>query len=431
MTGSEHLDVILGKDRIAKISLKNDQLFWHYDEQWKQSGYAVSPHLPLLDDIPPQNVQKYLRNLLPEGNAFDELITAFHLRKNNTFGLVRALGLDMPGSLCILPSGKNIPKRGLFRIIPDKELKERLDDRDEYGLIIWDGKPRLSVAGVQDKINVMLNNKGQLGFGEGALCSTHILKFEKKKLPHLAFNEYISMQLAKLCGISVANVQLKYFDNYSTLLVERFDRHLVSPTIVKRRHIIDGCQALNLSPEYKYERNFGSGRDVKHIREGASLEKLFSFTNQCTNPVLTKQKILDWILFNTLIFNYDAHAKNISFFVGAKGISLAPFYDLVNIKMYEDFENEMAMAIGDTFDAESIHTYQLADFADNCGLSRSLVSKRFKNLILKLKSALHDPKALVINHRDEEKYFKKYQKLINERCDYMLKQTKKIGSIEL
>src|SRR3546814_971836 len=132
---------------------------------------ALPIYLPLHKDIPTSNVQRFLRNLLPEGNPLEVLVNIFHLSKYNTFGLIQALGLDTPGSLVILPSNQAIPNQANFRLITDEELEQRLNDRDPYGLIVWDGKPRLSVAGVQDKINVVLNNRGQLGFGEGSLCS--------------------------------------------------------------------------------------------------------------------------------------------------------------------------------------------------------------------------------------------------------------------
>lgn len=84
MTGSEHsLDVYLGKSKIATLTLINDQLYWHYDPIWQQSGYAVSPHLPLHGDIPTLNVQRFLRNLLPEGNGLEELVSNFHISKYN------------------------------------------------------------------------------------------------------------------------------------------------------------------------------------------------------------------------------------------------------------------------------------------------------------------------------------------------------------
>jgi serine/threonine-protein kinase HipA len=310
MIGSKHeLDIYLGQHIIAKLTLMDDQLCWHYCQAWQQTGYAVSPHLPLNTNIPTLNVQRFLRNLLPEGNGLEELLLNFHLSKSNTFGLIQALGMDTPGSLIILPSNQLLPQTNSFRIISNNELEQRLNNRDESSLIIWDKKPRLSVAGIQDKINVLLNKNSQLGFGEGTLCSTHILKFEKQKLSHLVLNEFITMQLAKSCELNVANVQLMRYGKHPALLVERFDRQLVSKNEVKRRHMIDGCQALNLSPDYKYERNFGSSRDVAHIRDGASLMNLFDFANQCANPALIKQQMLDWTLFNILIFNYDAHGK--------------------------------------------------------------------------------------------------------------------------
>lgn len=432
MTGSNTcIEVILGKNIIAKITLIDDQLVWQYNHVWQKSGYAVSPYLPLNGEIPPQNTQKFLRNFFPEGNALDELTNCFHLSKSNTFGITRALGLDIPGSLIILSPEQMVDQKPIFRIISEYELTQRLDDREHFSLIVWDGKPRLSVAGVQEKINVIYNQEGQLGFGEGSLCSTHILKFEKQKLSNLVLNEYITMKLAKHCGLTVANVQKMSFGKHETLLVERFDRQLISPTKVKRRHIIDGCQALNLSPEYKYERNFGSGRDVKHIRDGASYAKLFDFANQCTNPAFTKLQMLDWALFNVLVHNYDAHGKNISFFVGAKGISLAPFYDLVNIKMYPDFEQEMAMAFGDEFDGNAINAYQLADFADSCHLSRVLVAKRLKTLIEKLNYTFNNEIKALLKNKHENDYFKKYRKIIDERNKQLSSQAVDIRKIVL
>ncbi|MBA2651812.1 MAG: HipA domain-containing protein [Tatlockia sp.] len=425
------LNVFLGKNQIAKLTLTNDQLYWNYHDNWKKEGYAVSPHLPIHEEIPPLNVQRFLRNLLPEGNAFEELVNSFHLSKYNTFGLIRALGLDTSGSLVILLFNQEIPDKADFRIIKDEELEQRLNHRETFSLIVWDGKPRLSVAGVQDKINVVVNKQGQLGFGEGSLCSTHILKFETQKQTYLVLNEYLSMELAKRCGLSVAHVQLKRFGEHPALLVERFDRKFINISLVKRRHLIDGCQALNLPPEYKYEQNFGSSRDVAHIRDGVSLYKLFDFANQCINPAKTKQQILDWVLFNILIFNCDAHGKNISFFVGSQGISLAPFYDLVNIKMYPEFEHTLAMALGDEFDENNINAYQLANFADTCQLPRSLVAKRLKYLIEKLTVALQEEIRLKLVDKKEENYLAKYREMITKRSRHLLEQSEEITSMEL
>ncbi len=433
MTGSEHiLDLYLGKNNlIGKLILSNDQLVWQYNKKWQQAGFALSPHLPLDNNISSVAVQRFLRNLLPEGNGLDELVTHFRLSKNNTFGLMRALGMDAPGALIMLASGQVYLKEAKFLILSDEDLEKRLNARDKYGLIIWQNKPRLSVAGVQDKINVVVNDKGQLGFGEGSLCSTHILKFEKQKLPHLVINEYFTLQLAKHCGINVTQAKLMRFGKNPALLIERFDRRYLSINEVQRRPVIDGCQALNVAPDYKYERNFGSSRDVAHIREGVSFQKLFSFANQCENPIATKQQILDWAIFNLLTFNFDAHGKNISFFVSQRGLSLTPFYDLVNVKMYPQFEQEMAMALGDEFDSNTVNAYQLADFADTCQLPRSIVAKRLQRIANSLILGLEAEIKKIIGSGDEIHYLQKYRLIVAERCNHLLRQIDDILSIEL
>jgi serine/threonine-protein kinase HipA len=65
------LNVYSGTDIIARLTLQNDQIFLQYVQDWQQSGFAISPHLPLSGEIPTTNVQRYLRNLLPEGEVLD------------------------------------------------------------------------------------------------------------------------------------------------------------------------------------------------------------------------------------------------------------------------------------------------------------------------------------------------------------------------
>jgi serine/threonine-protein kinase HipA len=412
------LTIYLDKEAVATLTYDHEKLQWQYFPNWQEVGFALSPHLSLNNNIPTTNIVNFLRNLLPEGYGFDELVQNFQISKNNTFGLIRALGQDMPGAMIAIPSDQRPPKNSSFRPINGDELEQRLNHRDEMSLIIWDKKPRLSSAGIQDKINVLLTPENEMGFAEGNLGSTHILKFERKGQSHLVLNEYMTMQLAKDCGLNTANTTLIRIGKHLALLVERFDRKFISMKKVKRRHLIDGCQALNLRPEYKYERIFGDGRDVAHIRDGASLPKLFSFANQCTNPAKTVFRLLDWALFN--IYNSDAHGKNLSFFVGPKGIELAPFYDLVNIKMFENFSHKMAMAFGDEFELDNIGADELVDFADSCDLKFSLVLKQLKFISSQLIQALDKfPHDIVLNE-EENKYALKYKGMILERCKQLL-----------
>lgn len=414
------LDIFLGQEKIAELQANSTQLVWNYTNTWQDHGYPISPHLPFSQNIEPTNTQIFLRNMLPEGRAFDDLITYSHVSRGNTFALIRILGADTSGALILLPTGSSLPESGHIRMITPEELQERLDKREHFNLQIWDDKPRLSLAGVQDKLNVIVDKYHLLGFGEGKLCSTHLLKFETHKLAHLVLNEFVTMSLAQSCDMEVAKVEMMRFGKNPALLVKRFDREFQSNENVIRRQVIDGCQALNLPPEYKYERNLGSGRDVAHIKNGASFAKLFKFSEQCNNPALVKMKIIDWAFFNILVFNCDAHGKNISFFINQNGIFLAPFYDLVNIKMYDHFNQEIAMAIGDEFDADNINAYQIIEFAEMCNVPRSFISNRLQIMANKILANIE----FIINsngsNAEEQEYLNKYQNLVINRCKYFL-----------
>lgn len=115
---------------------------------------------------------------------------------------------------------------------------------------------RFSVAGVQEKLLVLIRPDGAMGFGEGELASTHLLKFGKDPEMHLVLNEYLCMRLARAVGLPVADVALERFGE-PVLAVRRFDRQWQGDRVL-RLHIIDGCQLLDLPPKFKYERPFPS-----------------------------------------------------------------------------------------------------------------------------------------------------------------------------
>jgi serine/threonine-protein kinase HipA len=55
-------------------------------------------------------------------------------------------------------------------------------------------------------------------------------------------------------------------------------------------------------------------------RGDANFKNLFESSKLSTNKILTKLNLLEMdTLFNLCINNFDAHAKNISFFVNKKG----------------------------------------------------------------------------------------------------------------
>ena len=56
-------------------------------------------------------------------------------------------------------------------------------------------------------------------------------------------------------------------------------------------------------------------------------------------PILDSLKLTRWALFNFLIGNADAHAKNLSFLYSAGTVRLAPFCDLLSTAVYRATTN--------------------------------------------------------------------------------------------
>ncbi|MFZ3052239.1 MAG: HipA domain-containing protein [Sulfuricurvum sp.] len=389
----------------AKIQYDNNDDTFHleYLSDWVKTGFELSPHLAFSQPIPSSSVKKFLANLLPEGSGLEELSLYFQVSKSNVFGMITKLAAETAGALVFSSNDTLIPQT-LFRPITTNELTQRIREREIKSIVIWDGKPRLSLAGVQDKLPIIVRD-GSYGIGEGDLASTHILKFDAKKGHHTVLNEFLCMNLAKKAGLDAAHVEIRRFENEPVLFVERFDRKVISLDKTQRIHIIDGCQMLNLFPFEKYERSHGSGRDVAHYREGASMKKTFNLTSLCSSPAADTLKMIRWSVYNLFISNFDAHGKNISFYVRKGKIEISPFYDLVNVSMYPNFSQELAMAVGDVFESRAIKAYDLAQLCDECSINPRLLVKEFGQIGKKLTHALNTIDVTHIAINKEELFF--------------------------
>ncbi len=398
---------------IGILSVDENEIYhFTYDTEWEQGGFAISPHLGFFDNYSSPTIKKFLENLIPEGEGLEEIASFIHIAKSNTYAILHTIGYETAGALVFGAYPEQ--KYPLFREISPEELTERIAQIESRSIAIWDKKVLLSLAGVQAKLPVILRGD-TIGLGDGMLSSTHIMKFQTKKYLHIVVNELYCMTLAKRIGLNVAEVALRRFGAYPVLLVERFDR-IVREDLVERLHIIDGCQMLDLPASYKYEQNFGSGRDVAQIREGASFKKLFAMSKVCNVPAKAKLELIHWAMFTLIIGNSDAHGKNISFFVNKQGIHPAPLYDMLCVMMY-DFDHGFAMAYGEEFDPNKVQAYELRVFAEEAGVHYKLIAKILTtlcdNIVRVLAEGVLENTVLT---KDELAFVDKLEKLIGERA---------------
>lgn len=401
------LDVFAGNRLVAQIGHDPLADTWSllYAQDWLDdpAAFPLSPVLPLaapgqdsrsLDSrsLDSRSIKRFIEHLLPEGHALDVAIAANGLARSNVFGLIRALGTETAGILRFRDAQAGIDTADAghtMREIPIQELDARIADR-ETPFTVWDGKVRMSVAGVQDKLLVYLDapldGGGRLFLVDGPrLASTHILKPDlgHARLPHLAVNEHFCMTLARRIGLPAAEVALLRTPR-PVLVVRRFDRVVRAQggaARVDRLHMVDACQACDLPVSFKYERNLGKEAAVRNIREGMSFERLFGLGALTANTALARLAMLRWALFQFMIGNSDAHGKNFSFFVHPGGaLAPTPWYDLVSVVQYSHFDTDLAMAFGDAFTFDEVTPFALADFAARCGIERRLMRREAQRL---------------------------------------------------
>jgi len=400
------LFITFNEEVIGELIFEDEKFKLNYFDNWKKNGFELSPHLPF-NNGSTENIKNFLQNLLPEGENLDDISIFLQISKYNTFGLIKEIGKDIAGAINFYKEFINI-KEKIFIEISSEELIRKVKNINYENILVWNGKVRLNIAGVGKKLPVMFKDK-KMGFGEGKYASTHILKFDKKEL-NLVENEYLSLKLARKVGLDVNEAKILKIDDEKILLVKRFDRYYdKEKDIVVKKHIIDGCQILNMPPPYKYQKVFGENSSV----EGISIKKLSNIIDKyCT--LKEKDKFISWILFNLIIGNTDAHGKNISFYVDKKGISITPFYDILNTAMYNNFyDTKLAMSIGDNFELEKIEYSDLVDLSDDLGIKTAFLINKFKKLLQKTKKELK----FIDKEKIDNVFKEKYKKDILKRFD--------------
>ncbi|MBE0471917.1 MAG: HipA domain-containing protein [Methyloprofundus sp.] len=380
---------------------EDDRWEFEYEPDWNL--FPIMPQLPIgkpikKDVIHNRLIEWFMDNLLPEGNILDAYAASAGIHKDNTYGLLAEYGGDVAGALSITPATAEKPSNEQhYQLLTHEVLLKKIKDSQKgIPLMVADGRKRMSLAGAQDKLTVKYQD-GQLYLPEGYTPSTHILKPNSvnSEYPYCPANEYFCMQLADIVGLNVPATHLLSIDDERIYLVERYDR-VVKDGQVKRLHQIDGCQLLGLPKSKKYEDQ--GGVDFQTLMNDAA--------STCEEQIKTKLDLLNWVIFNYLIGNSDAHAKNFSFLVTKEKVEPAKLYDLVCVEVYHK-DNRLSSSIAGEMKAGLIEGAHWDAFSIMNNIKPALTRSRVKVLSEKVKAAAyhlidsevftHDEKLFLVN----------------------------------
>lgn len=349
--------------------------FFEYDPQWiAEKGYVLAPQFPVVAQrYVGDQVKTFFENLLPEGEVLDDIISVIATRGASSFEVLGRLGAELPGVLSLLAEDEAPMSRQEYKLLSFEELSARLQNRSQTPFLVSNNQGSMSLAGAQDKLGLRFDAKtSEFRDSVGKSPSTHIAKPDTRQVRYQpsAINEYACMKLAAALKLPVPEVWLQRVPE-AVYVVKRYDRDIFNGRI-QSIHQIDGCQLLGHGAGWKYERNGGL----------VSLSKLVTAMRGLSLRGSDLLEFQRWVMFNFLIGNADAHAKNVSVLIQDKGYRLAPFYDLLCVKAYGD--NGLALFIGDaeTFDAVFKHSWE--EFCQDCGFGLQATLKELEKMALAL-----------------------------------------------
>jgi serine/threonine-protein kinase HipA len=354
---------------------RHGDLSFAYDPTWLADPRrpAISRSLP--KQLEPFNRRKsrpFFAGLLPEAAQREAVAQALGVSEGNDFRLLEALGGDVAGALTLWPQDEQPPKSegiAAARPLGKAELIEILDSLPKRPLLAGREGLRLSLAGVQQKLPVVLVN-GLVALPAPGQPTTHILKPPIERFAATTENETFAMRLAADIGLPVARVDPRHIDGRSFLIIERYDREIRPEGDVRRLHQEDFCQALGVPPEHKYASEGGPGfRDCFDLLRRA-----------CTRPAPAVLQLMDAAIFNVVVGNADAHGKNFSLLYANGSVALAPLYDLLCTTAYPELSPTFAMRIAKraTIDDFRPDTWEL--FAKDVGVGAPYVRRRVRAL---------------------------------------------------
>jgi serine/threonine-protein kinase HipA len=408
---ARELEVWMFAELVGALAVIDGRLNFRYAPDWlsRPDAVSLSSSLPLqADPFDDRHTRPFFAGLLPEGQLRRLIAQQFQVSSQNDFALLDHIGGECAGAVILLEprQPQSITEHDNdVQWLSDEEIVAILDELPHRPMLAGKDGLRLSLAGAQDKLPVVFDGE-RIGLPKNRTPSSHVLKPAIRTLADTVANEGFCLALAEAMQLKSAKSQVHSVKGRQFLLVERYDRVVDTQGLRRRLHQEDFCQALGVVPEMKYQ-NEG----------GPDLAQCFDLVRRATRPSAPHiLRMLDYVIFNALIGNHDAHAKNFSLLYAGKSAVLAPLYDVLSTAVYSNLAPKMAMKIGSKYKFSEVQARHWDQFAEAVGLSKAQARKRIlafaKSMPTTARELQSDPKRGFNGHGVVEQIVL----LIEQRC---------------
>jgi serine/threonine-protein kinase HipA len=385
-----------------------------YDDAWlaDKNAPALSFSLPKqTEPFKRKACQAFFGGFLPEETQRTAIARVLGVSADNEYRLLVHLGGEVAGALTLLPENKTLlnPDNAAPTPLSDEKLLNLLDEMPIRPMLAGKDGLRLSLAGAQSKLPVLVIGD-QIALPAPGQPTSHILKPPIARFEGTSENEYFCMSLAGAIGLNVATVQIRCVAGRPFLLITRYDRQMDGAGGHIRLHQEDFAQALGIASHQKYASD-----------GGPNFADSFALLRKATTrPALEVLKLLDAAIFNLVIGNADAHAKNFSLLYTDASVALAPLYDLLCTALYPNVHAKQAMKIGGKAMLDEITTKNWEQFAEHAGLAPPFVLQRVKTLSTNVAALLHNPDSNFIQTLPKDFDFTSVRGMILDRAENVL-----------
>lgn len=328
---------------VGQVDVAADgSLSLRYVDRWVQTAgaFSLSVTMPLrADPYPSDVISPWLANLLPEEQQLQVITRSLGLDQTDVLAVLSEIGGDTAGALSFgVATDRALwayrPLTSLYDTAdPRLALERHFEDLGRRPFLVGEEGVRQSLAGGQKKSALAvlgpdgapvlrLPQEGDvLAIPLNGAPSTLIVKPDNPNLPGITENEVWCLRMAQAIGIEAAQATILQSSKRTAIGVLRYDRRVGRSGQLLRLHQEDFAQANGLPPGRKYERGTLPGLDLKTLLETGR--------HVSASDALA---LLDQVIFNILVANTDAHAKNYSLIlpVGAAP-RLAPLYDVSTV----------------------------------------------------------------------------------------------------
>ncbi|MGB5077977.1 MAG: type II toxin-antitoxin system HipA family toxin [Sphingorhabdus sp.] len=345
-----------------------------YDVAWLADATTPALSFSLPKQAEPFNrraCQPFFGGILPEEGQRTTIARALGVSADNEFRLLEYLGGEVAGALTLLPEGETptLSSATAPKLLSDDDLVQLLDHLPMRPMLAGEDGLRFSLAGAQSKLPVLVID-GQIALPAPGQPTSHILKPPIVRFAGTTENEFFCMSLARAVGLDVAPVEMRVVGGRSFLLITRYDRGTGADGEVTRLHQEDFAQALGIPSHRKYA-----------SEGGPNFPDCFALLRRAaTRPPRDILRLLDAAIFNLIIGNADAHAKNFSLLHKDGAITLAPLYDLLSTVLCPELSPKLSMKIGGKSVLDDIEARHWERFAADTQLGAPFVRTRVGQL---------------------------------------------------